>query len=95
MTGLAPFHIAFPVDDLDAARHFYGTILGVFLVAFYMKNVNGTSVFISAVIAEIIVVVCWQADVVAFLWLNVLGCIILMFIAWLLSKMQREEVVAA
>ena len=73
---------------------FYGTILGVFLVAFYMKNVNGTSVFISAVIAEIIVVVCWQADVVAFLWLNVLGCIILMFIAWLLSKMQREEVVA-
>ncbi len=28
MTELAPFHIAFPVDDLDAARHFYGTILG-------------------------------------------------------------------
>lgn len=28
MAGLAPFHIAFPVDDLDAARHFYGTILG-------------------------------------------------------------------
>lgn len=28
MTGLAPFHIAFPVDDLDAARHFYGTVLG-------------------------------------------------------------------
>ncbi len=28
MTDLAPFHIAFPVDDLDAARHFYGSILG-------------------------------------------------------------------
>ena len=28
MTSLAPFHIAFPVDDLDAARHFYGDILG-------------------------------------------------------------------
>jgi uncharacterized protein len=26
--SLRPFHIAFPVDDLDAARHFYGTILG-------------------------------------------------------------------
>jgi extradiol dioxygenase family protein len=25
---LTPFHIAFPVDDLDAARHFYGTVLG-------------------------------------------------------------------
>jgi extradiol dioxygenase family protein len=28
MTSLAPFHIAFPVDDLGAARHFYGTVLG-------------------------------------------------------------------
>lgn len=28
MTGLTPFHFAFPVDDLDAARHFYGTVLG-------------------------------------------------------------------
>ena len=26
--ALTPFHIAFPVDDLDAARHFYGTVLG-------------------------------------------------------------------
>jgi extradiol dioxygenase family protein len=26
--SLTPFHIAFPVDDLDAARHFYGTTLG-------------------------------------------------------------------
>lgn len=26
--ALVPFHIAFPVDDLDAARHFYGTTLG-------------------------------------------------------------------
>jgi extradiol dioxygenase family protein len=28
MTALRPFHIAFPVDDLAAARHFYGTVLG-------------------------------------------------------------------
>lgn len=28
MSKIAPFHIAFPVDDLDAARHFYGTVLG-------------------------------------------------------------------
>ena len=28
MKNLAPFHIAFPVDDLAAARHFYGTVLG-------------------------------------------------------------------
>jgi extradiol dioxygenase family protein len=28
MNELRPFHIAFPVDDLEAARHFYGTVLG-------------------------------------------------------------------
>lgn len=28
MSALTPFHIAFPVDDLDAARHFYGTVMG-------------------------------------------------------------------
>jgi hypothetical protein len=28
MTSLRPFHIAFPVDDLDAARRFYGSVLG-------------------------------------------------------------------
>lgn len=28
MSDLTPFHFAFPVDDLDAARHFYGTVLG-------------------------------------------------------------------
>jgi len=28
LSALRPFHIAFPVDDLDAARHFYGTVLG-------------------------------------------------------------------
>ena len=28
MTQLTPFHIAFPVDDLDAARRFYGEVLG-------------------------------------------------------------------
>jgi extradiol dioxygenase family protein len=28
MSEIRPFHIAFPVDDLNAARHFYGSILG-------------------------------------------------------------------
>jgi len=28
MTEITPFHIAFPVDDIAAARHFYGTVLG-------------------------------------------------------------------
>ncbi len=63
---------------------FYGTILGIFLVAFYMKKVSGTVVFISAIITEILVIVIWLSDLMAFLWLNVAGCLLLMLLAGLL-----------
>ena len=55
---------------------FYGTILGIFLVAFYMKRVNGPMVFAAAVITEISVVAIYLLDVVSFLWLNVIGVLL-------------------
>lgn len=54
---------------------FYGTILGIFLVAFYMKKINGNAVFVSAVIAEIAVIAIYLCDIVSFLWLNVIGAL--------------------
>jgi len=52
---------------------FYGTILGIFLVAFYIKRVGGNAVFIAAIISEIIVIGVYYLDVISFLWLNVIG----------------------
>jgi SSS family solute:Na+ symporter len=52
---------------------FYGTILGIFLVAFYVKRVNGNTVFFAALFAEIVVVAVYLADIISFLWLNVIG----------------------
>lgn len=52
---------------------FYGTILGIFLVAFYLKRASGTAVFSAAIITEYLIVVVWWFDVVSFLWLNVIG----------------------
>jgi len=54
---------------------FYGPILGIFLVAFYMKKVSGTVAFISAILSEITVIAVYGFDVVSFLWLNVVGAI--------------------
>jgi Na+/proline symporter len=69
---------------------FYGTILGIFLVAFWMKQVKGTAVFFAALITEAFVIAAWYFNVMAFLWLNVLGCLLLMILAagiqFLLSK---------
>lgn len=62
---------------------FYGVILGIFLVAFYFKNLGGKATFWGAVLAEIGVVICWWSDVMAFLWLNVVGCILVILFAWL------------
>jgi Na+/proline symporter len=54
---------------------FYGTILGIFLVAFYLKRISGTAVFISAFIAEVgVILVFWLTDI-SFLWYNVIGCL--------------------
>ncbi|QPH41244.1 sodium:solute symporter [Pedobacter endophyticus] len=52
---------------------FYGPILGIFLVAFYFKKIDGLLVFISAILSEIAVIAVYEFDVVSFLWLNVVG----------------------
>ncbi|MFT3675319.1 MAG: sodium:solute symporter [Chitinophagaceae bacterium] len=59
---------------------FYGTILGVFLVAFYCKSVKGTAVFAGAIVAELLVVLLFmlnEYDVIGlgFLWLNAVGAL--------------------
>jgi Na+/proline symporter len=64
---------------------FYGTILGIFLVAFYVKSIGGKAVFWSAVITEVIVIGIWRMDIVAFLWLNLIGCALLILIGFILQ----------
>jgi SSS family solute:Na+ symporter len=72
---------------------FYGTILGVFVVAFYVKKVQGNAVFYAALVAEAIVVMCWYKDVAAFLWLNVIGCVcVVLFSAILQLLLPRKSV---
>jgi SSS family solute:Na+ symporter len=71
----------------------YGTILGVFLVAFYLKNVKSQAVFYAAILAEAIVCALGFAEVVAYLWLNVIGCLAVVIIASILQKLMKEKAV--
>ncbi len=59
---------------------FYGTILGIFLVAFYMKKVKGNTVFAAAIITEICVVIVYCLNIISFLWLNVVGALLVVVI---------------
>ncbi|MEO8151210.1 MAG: sodium:solute symporter [Bacteroidia bacterium] len=65
---------------------FYGTILGIFCVAFYLKKVGGTAVFYAALISEAFIFFAWLTDLTAFLWLNVIGCLLVMMTSLLLQK---------
>jgi Na+(H+)/acetate symporter ActP len=71
---------------------FYGTILGIFIVAFYFKRIGGSATFKAALITEVIVFTLWLTDAMAFLWLNVAGCLALVFIAWLLESITKRPV---
>lgn len=64
---------------------FYGTILGVFLTAFFLKRVSGHAVFAAAIFSELIIILLYFSNAVAFLWLNMIGCALVMFTSLLLS----------
>ena len=53
---------------------FYGTILGIFLVAFFLRRVRATPVFVAALLSEGLVVIAWRATGIGFLWFNLIGC---------------------
>ena len=74
---------------------FYGTILGIFIVAFYFKKIGGSATFTAAIITEIIVFSCWMMDVMAFLWLNVVGCLLVILIAVILQNFKKTSIEAS
>jgi hypothetical protein len=53
---------------------FYGSVLGLFLVAFFLKRIGGTAVFWSALAAQALVVVLYCSLSISYLWYNVIGC---------------------
>ncbi|KAA3622529.1 MAG: sodium:solute symporter, partial [Flavobacterium sp.] len=64
---------------------FYGNVLGIFLLAFFIKFVKSKATFIAALITQVIVIVVWWIDLMPYLWLNVLGCVLVMGIAGILQ----------
>lgn len=69
--------------------YIYGTILGVFLVAFYVPYVKGRAVFVAGVFAQLLVIVIGQLDLVAYLWLNVIGCVLVLVFSVTLQGLSK------
>jgi SSS family transporter len=79
---------------------FYGVILGIFLVAFFLKNIGGKAVFIAAIITELFILFIFyliKTEVLAlgFLWLNPIGAGGVILVSMLLQSIlpydQKKE----
>src|SRR5882757_8591138 len=73
---------------------FYGVILGVFLVAFYVKWVKGHAVFVSAVIIEAGIILLFWKSSVGFLWLNAIGALGVVLLSLLLQPLFNKKAAA-
>ncbi|GAA4924351.1 sodium:solute symporter family transporter [Mucilaginibacter defluvii] len=71
--------------------YLYGTILGVFVVAFYFKRIKGPAVFWAAIITEAIICLMGYYQVVAYLWLNAIGCLTVVAIAMVFDLFKRSQ----
>lgn len=69
---------------------FYGNVLGIFLLAFFFKFIRGNSVFIAAIITQIIVVFVWWQDWMPFLWLNLFGCVVVILLALIIQMSSKS-----
>ncbi len=72
---------------------FYGAILGIFLVAFFMKGVGGKAVFWSAVLSELVIISLFVLDDrevihLGFLWFNAIGALSVMGLSFLFQKLN-------
>lgn len=70
---------------------FYGNVLGIFLLAFFVNYVKSTPVFIAAIITQILIIIIFRMEIMPYLWLNVAGCVLVMAIACILQIFLPSE----
>ncbi|HEY0788857.1 MAG TPA: sodium:solute symporter, partial [Thermoanaerobaculia bacterium] len=70
---------------------FYGTILGIFLLAFYVKRVGATAAFAGALVGEAAVVWTFQTTAISFLWYNVVGCLVTIGVALMVQPFAEGK----
>lgn len=70
---------------------FYGSVLGLFLTAFFLKRVHGTAVFTAGVFAQVLVLTLYWTTKISYLWFNVIGCAGVVLLAPLIQEMLQSD----
>ncbi len=70
---------------------FYGNILGIFLLAFFIKFVKSKAVFTAAIITQIIIIIGFYNNWMPYLWLNLFGCFLTISIATIIQVLNNKK----
>ncbi len=74
---------------------FYGTVLGMFLAAFFLARVSGRAVVPAALVAQVTVIALYLSTEIGFLWYNLIGCGLVIALALALSAWLKDDEPAA
>ena len=88
--------VAFLADNLIQLVNiigsiFYGNVLGIFLIAFFMKKIKSNAVFTAALITQVIILIAWWDAWMPYLWLNVFGCALVILISSFIQIFSRDS----
>lgn len=73
---------------------FYPVVLGVFLTAFFLRQVGGTAVFWAAIVSQLLVYAMYRQLTISYLWYNLIGCVLCMGLSLLLQAFLPPRPVA-
>jgi Na+/proline symporter len=68
---------------------FYGTVLGLFVVGFFIRRVSATPVLLAALVAQAVVIGLFLTSSLGFLWYNVIGCAVVVLLSLALEPLRR------
>ena len=70
---------------------FYGTVLGIFLIGFYINYIKGKAVFIGACISQLTIFYIFYLDVVSYLWLNFIGALLTITLSLVIQRFSNRS----
>jgi hypothetical protein len=71
---------------------FYGTLLGIFVTAIAFKRVTAKPVMLGIIVSQATVIAVFCFSDISFLWYNVIGCIVVMAVAWVMENMRPKHI---
>jgi len=72
---------------------FYGTILGIFLIAFFIKKIKGNDVFWAACMSQSVIFIIYGFTNIGYLWLNFIGAFLTIFLSYIINQIFEKRLV--